>query len=105
MSGSRLAGLEGLVRTYSFRDEWQVDAPPERVWELISQPTTYPDWWPIYQEAKVLKDTGGVGSEAVLKIRVLLPYTLTITTRTTRSEPPHLAEGTVMGELDGTWRW
>lgn len=93
------------MRTYSFRDEWQVDAAPERVWSLISNPTTYPEWWPIYLKAKVLKDTGGVGSEAVLKFRVLLPYTLTITTRMTRSDPPRVAEGTVTGELDGTWRW
>src|SRR5262249_49750489 len=64
-----------------------------------------PQWWPIYQEAKVIEDTGGVGSVAQLKFRVLLPYTLSITTRTTRSEPPHLAEGVVSGELDGTWRW
>jgi ribosome-associated toxin RatA of RatAB toxin-antitoxin module len=93
------------VKTYSFRDEWHVDASPERVWELISRPLSYPDWWPIYQEAKVIKDTGGVGSTAHLKFRVLLPYTLSITTTTTRSEPPRVAEGSVTGELDGTWRW
>jgi ribosome-associated toxin RatA of RatAB toxin-antitoxin module len=93
------------VRTYEFRDEWSVDARPEHVWALISRPETYPNWWPIYQEAKVLKDTGGVGSEAMLKFRVLLPYTLTITTRTTRSDPPLIAEGSVTGELNGTWRW
>src|ERR1043166_7772488 len=80
----------GVVRTYSFRDEWHVDAPPSRVWELISRPETYPQWWPIYLEAKVIEDTGGVGSTAHLKFRVLLPYTLSITTKTTRSEPPRL---------------
>ena len=85
------------MRTYSFRDAWHVDAPPSRVWELISRPESYPQWWPIYQEAKVIEDTGGVGSVAHLKFRVLLPYTLSITTRTTRSEPPHLAD---LWELD-----
>ncbi|MCB8839420.1 SRPBCC family protein [Aurantimonas sp. VKM B-3413] len=93
------------MRTYEFRDEWQVEAPPEQVWDLISRPASYPEWWPIYRRAEVLKDTSGVGSEARLTFKVLLPYSLTITTRTTRSEPPRVAEGTVTGELDGTWRW
>ena len=93
------------MRTYSFRDEWQVEAPPARVWELIEQPTSYPLWWPIYLEAKLLEDKGPVGSVALLKFRVLLPYTLTITTTSTRSEAPRLLEGTVSGEIEGTWRW
>jgi uncharacterized protein YndB with AHSA1/START domain len=82
-----------------------VEAPPARVWELISRPEIYPQWWPIYLETRLIKDTGGVGTTASLKFRALLPYTLTITTMTTRSEPPHVAEGSVSGELDGTWRW
>jgi uncharacterized protein YndB with AHSA1/START domain len=93
------------MRTYSFRDEWEVDAPPARVWGLIEQPETYPLWWPIYLDARVVEDKGPVGSVAALKFRVLLPYTLTVTTRSTRSEAPRLLEGTVSGELEGTWRW
>jgi uncharacterized protein YndB with AHSA1/START domain len=93
------------MKTYSFRDEWQAPASPERVWALISEPTLYPKWWPIYLDARLLVDTGGVGSVATLKFRVLLPYTLTITTTSTRFEAPHLLEGSVSGELEGTWRW
>lgn len=93
------------MKTYSFRDEWQVDAPPERVWQLIEQPESYPLWWPIYLDARVIEDNGPVGSVARLSFRVLLPYTLTITTTSTRSQAPHLLEGTVNGELQGTWRW
>jgi uncharacterized protein YndB with AHSA1/START domain len=93
------------MRTYSFRDEWHVDAPPERVWALIEQPESYPRWWPIYIDARMVEDNGPVGSVARLSFRVLLPYTLTITTTSTRSQAPHLLEGTVSGELEGTWRW
>jgi uncharacterized protein YndB with AHSA1/START domain len=103
---ARLIGRERrIVKSYSFKDTWQVEAAPARVWKLISQPKTYPQWWPIYLDASLIKDTGGVGTTASLKFRALLPYTLSITTLTTRSEPPRLAEGTVSGELDGTWRW
>ena len=93
------------MRTYQFRDDWHVGVPPTRVWDLISQPTTYPQWCSVYQEARVIRGTGGVGTEAVFKFRVLLPYSLSLTSTVTRSEPPHIAEGTVKGELDGTWRW
>jgi uncharacterized protein YndB with AHSA1/START domain len=93
------------MKTYSFRDEWQVEAQPASVWALIEQPETYPLWWPIYLDARVVEDNGPVGSVASLKFRVFLPYTLTVTTRSTRSEAPRLLEGTVSGELEGTWRW
>jgi uncharacterized protein YndB with AHSA1/START domain len=93
------------VRIYSFRDEWHVDAAPSRVWALIEQPATYPLWWPIYLDARVTEDRGPVGSVARLKFRVLLPYTLSVTTTSTRSEAPRLLEGTVSGELQGSWRW
>lgn len=93
------------MRIYSFRDEWHVDAAPSRVWALIEQPATYPLWWPIYLDAKVTEDRGPVGSVARLKFRVLLPYTLSVTTTSTRSEAPRLLEGTVSGELQGSWRW
>lgn len=93
------------MKTYRFRDDWHVDASPEQVWALISQPETYPKWCSVYQEARVTKGTGGVGTEAVFKFRVLLPYNLSLTSTVTRSEPPHIAEGKVSGELDGTWRW
>lgn len=93
------------MKTYSFRDDWHVDAPPTRVWELVSQPESFPQWCSVYQEARIIKGTGGVGTEAVFKFRVLLPYSLSLTSTVTRSEPPHIAEGTVAGELAGTWRW
>lgn len=92
-------------RRYCFQDEWTVAAPPEVVWALISDPTTFPAWWPIYREAMWLEDRGGVGSRARLTLRVLLPYSLTLITCSTRVEQPHLLEGTVSGELEGSWRW
>ncbi len=93
------------MRLYYFRDTWTVQAPRDEVWNLIGDPTAYPRWWSIYQEARWLKQSDGVGGLARLKFRVLLPYSLTIVTETTLSEPPHLAEGTVSGELVGSWRW
>jgi hypothetical protein len=93
------------VRRYRFRDEWSVEAPPESVWELIGDPTTFPHWWPIYREARFLEDRGGVGSRILLTFRVLLPYSLTIVSTVTRADRPFISEGTVEGELQGTFRW
>jgi uncharacterized protein YndB with AHSA1/START domain len=93
------------VRSYHFRDQWTVHAPPSEVWKLISDPTTFPDWWPIYQEARFLDDRRGPGSRILLKFRVLLPYTLTIVSTVERIDEPRYSEGSVTGELEGTWSW
>jgi len=31
----------------SHRRQVLVGAPPERVWELVGDPRTYPEWWPV----------------------------------------------------------
>jgi uncharacterized protein YndB with AHSA1/START domain len=93
------------MRRYRFQDEWTAPAPPAEVWKLIGDPTSYPRWWPIYQEARFLEDRGGPGSRILLRFRVLLPYSLTIVSTITRSDEPRFSEGTLSGELEGTWRW
>ncbi len=93
------------MRRYRFRDEWVVQAPPAAVWKLISDPTTFPDWWPIYQEARFLERRDGVGSRILLKFRVLLPYTLSIISTVEQMDEPVSLAGRVSGELEGTWSW
>ena len=40
-----------MAAEYLFVDEWDVDAPRERVFDALADARTYPDWWtPIYKE-------------------------------------------------------
>jgi uncharacterized protein YndB with AHSA1/START domain len=56
----------------------EVDAPPERVWQLLTDPTELPRWWP--DAAKVEPGLGG---------RIVLDFGPgNVTGEVTRWEPP-----------------
>ncbi len=93
---------------YRFLSTWCVDAPIERVWDVLQDDEHYPDWWKGVLAVKVLEpgDEHGVGRVARTTWRSALPYKLEFDFRLTRVEPPHLIAGQASGELegDGTWR-
>ena len=56
---------------FSFRHEWQVGAPADRVAEVLVDLEHYPEWWPqVLAVAKIDDDTARV------LCRSRLPYTL-----------------------------
>jgi uncharacterized protein YndB with AHSA1/START domain len=97
------------MAAYSFLSTWCVDAPLERVWELLCDPAGYPEWWKGVRKATVLEpgEAGGhgVGTLYRLQWRSKLPYSLVFDSRVTRVEPPHLIEGHASGELEGVGAW
>src|SRR5262245_55909437 len=92
---------------YSFLSIWQVDAPIERVWEVIHDSPRYPQWWKYVASVEQLSpgDSHGIGAIQRYRWTTALPYSLVFESRVTRSEPPHLLEATAVGELDGLGRW
>jgi len=97
------------MASYSFLSTWCVSAPLERVWALLCDVERYPDWWKGVRKVDVLEpgaDGRGLGTLYRTQWRSRLPYSLTLDTRITRYEPPHLVEGQASGELAGigTWR-
>ena len=39
-----------MAAEYLFVDEWDVDAPQERVFDALADTRTYPEWWtPVYR--------------------------------------------------------
>jgi uncharacterized protein YndB with AHSA1/START domain len=95
---------------YSFLSTWCVAAPLERVWDVLSVPEDYPEWWRGVRKATVLepgKDgaQGTVGTLYRLQWRSKLPYTLEFDSRVTRVEKPYLMEGQASGELEGVGVW
>jgi len=54
-----------------FVDEWEVEAPPEAVYDVMADARTYPEWWkPVYLSVE--------GDEKVTQhhFKGRLPYTL-----------------------------
>ena len=65
-----------MAAEYVFVDEWDVDAPQERVFDALADARTYPEWWtPIYREAEG-DGPPAVGRETRQKFKANLPYTL-----------------------------
>ena len=97
------------MAAYSFLTTWCVAAPVERVWEVLSDPAGYPDWWTGVRKVTVLEPgehgVGGVGTLYRMEWRSKLPYSLEFDSRVTRVEAPRLMEGQASGELAGTGVW
>ncbi len=92
---------------YRFLTTWLIEADRERVWDAIYDSESWPEWWRGVLEAEKLEegDASGVGQFGRYVWKSKLPYKLEFHARTTRVEKPHLLEGTVEGELEGTGTW
>ena len=94
-----------MAREYVFLDEWDVDAPQERVFEALADARTYPEWWtPTYKEvgADGPPEEGRVSRQ---RFGGKLPYTLKTTSRIVRMNCPREFEIEVDGDLRGRGVW
>ena len=87
--------------------EWTLASPPERVWEELTRPETWPSWWRAVRKVELLKDgdENGIGAVRRFTWGTALPYTLSFEMTATRVEPMTIIEGRARGELDGVGRW
>ena len=92
---------------YHLTTRWQLDAPLEAVWDAITHPETWPDWWDGAECVVTLDDgdASGVGARQRYTWKSVLPYRLTFVSRVTRVEHQRLLEGWVEGELEGIGCW
>jgi uncharacterized protein YndB with AHSA1/START domain len=92
---------------YRFLTTWCLDAPIERVFDVLRDSSRYPQWWNGVERVVALEpgDGNGIGEASRFTWRSLLPYELSFDTRVTRVERPHLIEGHASGELEGTGTW
>ena len=87
---------------YRFLTTWLLEAPIERVWDVLYDARRWPAWWRGVQRVDVL-DEGTLWRTAW---RSALPYTLAFEFAIEREERPGLLVGRARGELAGlgTWR-
>lgn len=92
---------------YHFLTTWDVDAPIDTVWGVLSDAASYPTWWKYVQSVTELepREPDGKGGLFLNKWKTALPYTLEFKMRVTEYEPPRLLEGRSQGELEGVGRW
>ncbi len=95
------------MTSYSFVTIWEIEAPVEKVWEVVLDMETWPQWWPLVKSVAKLGpgDANGIGSRWHFVYASRLPYTLEFDSELTRVEPPCVLEGATEGELAGIGRW
>jgi uncharacterized protein YndB with AHSA1/START domain len=92
---------------YEFLTTWCLDAPIDRVWDVLYESERWPEWWRGVEAVRVLErgDADRVGELSRYTWKSKLPYRLEFDMRTERVERPYLVEGTASGELAGKGRW
>jgi uncharacterized protein YndB with AHSA1/START domain len=92
---------------YEFLTTWCLDAPIERVFDVLRASRRYPEWWKGVQSVVALEegDADGVGEASRFTWRSALPYELSFDSRITRVERPYVISGTAAGELEGVGTW
>jgi uncharacterized protein YndB with AHSA1/START domain len=94
-----------MAGEYVFVDEWDVDAPQERVFDALADSRTYPEWWtPIYKEVEA-EGPPAVGRVSTQRFKAKLPYTLTTQSTLVTLERPTRFEVEVEGDLRGHGVW
>ena len=98
----RLAGalLTFADTEYTFVDEWDVDADPETVFDILADGHTYPEWW-----KPVSIGVRQEGDYTLQHFKGRLPYHLHTRTRTIEADRPHRIHGETDGDLRGTGIW
>jgi uncharacterized protein YndB with AHSA1/START domain len=93
------------VGEYLFVDEWNVDAPPEAVFDALADATTYPTWWrPVYIDTTT-DGPPGLGRTSQQHFKGRLPYHLHTSSTITRYERPSIVGADVVGDLRGRGLW
>jgi hypothetical protein len=92
---------------YSFATDWSFAAPVERVWDAITHPLEWPDWWPGVEKVDEVEPGGedGLGGVHRSTWRSALPYRLTFDSRVARVERFGIYEVEAIGQLQGHGLW
>jgi uncharacterized protein YndB with AHSA1/START domain len=86
---------------FRFRSEWRLPGAPRRVYDVLAEVETYPQWWPQVRRARRFDATSGE-----LVCRSLLPYDLVFVIRQDLEDPDGLVLRAAMtGDLSGTSQW
>lgn len=96
-----------MAAQYFFITRWQIKAPVNKVWDLIYNSESWPEWWPGVAAVKTLEegDRGGIGSIREYTWKRGFPYSLHFTMRITEMEKYQRLKGLVFGEVEGVGEW
>lgn len=92
-----------IRQTYNLVTCWRLKGTVEAVWEILSKPQHWPDWWPYVEQVEII-DPGhsdGTGAKHHHIWKTCLPYRLQFELETVRVRPPTFVKARVRGDLVG----
>jgi len=86
---------------------WRIDAPLQRVWDVLHDPTCWPAWWPYVASVDKLDngDPDGIGARYCFHWTSRLPYSIRITTQVVEVARLQTIRATASGDLQGEGIW
>ncbi len=93
--------------SFDLVSHWRIRAPVERVWAALTDPASWPRWWPCVRAVRTLHEGGadGVGSVRRFDWATRLPYRIVIEVETVESVRLQRLRGRSRGQLEGTGLW
>jgi uncharacterized protein YndB with AHSA1/START domain len=93
-----------VARRFNLVTNWLFEAPIETVWRRLTDPKTFPTWWPGFERAEVDGD-GGVGTIARYRVRGDFGMLFDLETRVEEMREPEYMLLSSTGDLAGTGEW
>ncbi len=83
---------------------WEFDATIDAVWARLTDPVTFPDWWPGFERAEVDGD-GGIGTVSRYRVRGDFGLRFDLETTVVDIQQPRSIHLASTGDLVGTGVW
>lgn len=86
---------------------WRIHAPVEHVWGALTDPLSWPQWWPGVRRVKALRegDAAGIGTVRRIEWASRLPYELVIEVEAVEALRHQRLRGRSRGALEGEGLW
>ena len=86
---------------------WRIGAGLADVWDAITRPASWPQWWRGLEAVEELDrgDAAGIGNQQRFLWKGVLPYRLMTELRVSRLEPQKMIQGEASGDVTGTGIW
>jgi uncharacterized protein YndB with AHSA1/START domain len=92
---------------FDLHSTWHLAAPPERVWQALTDTAAWPRWWSYVRAVQTLRpgDADGLGALRRITWGTRLPYELVIDVEAVESRRHERLRGISHGHLRGEGLW
>ncbi|GAB4112642.1 MAG: SRPBCC family protein [Tibeticola sp.] len=86
---------------------WHIPAPVDRVWAAITDPESWPRWWPYVRQVQALRegDATGIGCIRRIDWSTRLPYRIVVEVEVIESVRMERLRARSRGQLEGEGLW